>query len=219
MPCFVRYRNICCTSWQMFYNLLQWDLFSDFVVLLCICIICYHIWKAFIYYQLNFVLNSKSLCLLLKTCMVMVLLYCMVVLLCICLICLPYLKSFHLLPVKFRIEFKIALLTLKNLYGYAPTNLKFLINSRSVSARYCLRVNNDNWLLQTVTSLNFFRSQSMFSYALTRIWNSLPPSQREIETLHFFKKRLKTFYFNLFSLWGCYHQGVEPFQITVRVLV
>ena len=31
---------------------------------------------------------------------------------------LPYLKSFHLLPVKFRIEFKIALLTLKNLHGY-----------------------------------------------------------------------------------------------------
>ena len=65
---------------------------------------------------------------------------------------LPYLKSLHFLPVKFRIEFKIALLTHKSLHGYASTYLKNLINSRSVSARYSLRVNDDNRLLQTVTS-------------------------------------------------------------------
>ena len=75
---------------------------------------------------------------------------------------LPYLKSLHFLPVKFRIEFKIALITHKCLHGYAPTYLKNLINSCSVSERYSLRVNDDNWLLQTVTSLNFARSQSSF---------------------------------------------------------
>ena len=69
----------------------------------------------------------------------------------------PYLKSLHFLSVKFRIEFKIALLTHKCLHGYAPTYLKNLINSRSVSGRYSLRVNDDNWLLQTVTNLNFAR--------------------------------------------------------------
>ena len=89
---------------------------------------------------------------------------------------LPYLKSLHFLPVKFRI---------------APTYLKNLINSRSVSERYSLRVNDDNWLLQTVTSLNFARSQSMFSCASPKVWNSLPLSLREIETLSLFKKRLK----------------------------
>ena len=85
---------------------------------------------------------------------------------------LPYLKSLHFLPVKFRIEFKIALLTHKCLHGYAPTYLKILINSRSVSEKYSLRVNDDNWLLQTVTSLNFARSQSMFSFASPKVWNS-----------------------------------------------
>ena len=84
-----------------------------------------------------------------------------------------------------------------NLHGYAPTYLKNLINSRSVSERYSLRVNDDNWLLQTVTSLNFAISQSMFSYASPKVWNSLPLSLREIETLSLFKKRLKAFYFNL----------------------
>ena len=37
---------------------------------------------------------------------------------------LPYFKSLYFLPVKFHIEFKIALLTQKCRYGYAPTNLK-----------------------------------------------------------------------------------------------
>ena len=110
---------------------------------------------------------------------------------------LAYLKSLHFLPVKFHIEFKIALLTHKCVHGYAPSYLKNLINSRSVSARYSLRVNDDNWLLQTVTSLNFARSQSMFSYASPKIWNSLPLSLRKIETLYFFKKLLKAYYFNV----------------------
>ena len=110
---------------------------------------------------------------------------------------LPYLKSLHFLPVKFHIEFKIALVTHKCLQGYAPTYLKNLINSRSVLERYSLHVNDDNWLLQTVTSLNFARSQSMFSCASPKVWNSLPLSLRENETLSLFKKRLEAYYFNL----------------------
>ena len=37
----------------------------------------------------------------------------------------------------------------------------------------------------------------MFSYASPKLWNSLPLSLREIETLYLFKKRLKAYYFNL----------------------
>ena len=85
----------------------------------------------------------------------------------------------------------------KCLHGYAPTYLKNLIHSRSVSARYTLRVNDDNWLLQTVTSLNFARSQSMFLYTSPKVWNSLPLSLREIESLYLFKKRIKAYYLNL----------------------
>ena len=65
---------------------------------------------------------------------------------------LPYSKSLHFLLVKFRIEFKSAFLTHKCLHGYAPTYFQNLIYSRSVLTRYSLRVNDDNWLLQTVTS-------------------------------------------------------------------
>ena len=83
------------------------------------------------------------------------------------------------------------------LHGYAPTYLKNLFNSHFVLTRYTLRVNVDNWLLQTVTSLNFARSQSMFLYASSKIRNSLPLSLREIKTVYFFKQRLKAYYLNL----------------------
>ena len=81
----------------------------------------------------------------------------------------------------------------KCLHGYAPTYLKNLINSHSVSARYTLRVNDDNWLLQKVTNLNLARSQSMFLYASPKVWNSLPLFLREIEILYLLKKRLKAY--------------------------
>ena len=61
-----------------------------------------------------------------------------------------------------------------------------------------MRVNDDNnWLLQTVTSLNFVRSQSMVSFASPKVWNSLPLSLREIETLSLIEKHLEAFNFNL----------------------
>ena len=60
---------------------------------------------------------------------------------------LPSLKSLRFLPVKFRIEFKIALLTLKCLHGYASLYLKNFLHSRSALARCSLRVNDDDWLL------------------------------------------------------------------------
>ena len=82
---------------------------------------------------------------------------------------LPYLKSLVFLLVKYRIEFKIGLLTHKCLHGYAAIYSKNLINSRSVSARYSLRVGDDNWLLQTVTSLNLARFLSLFSYASLKV--------------------------------------------------
>ena len=37
----------------------------------------------------------------------------------------------------------------------------------------------------------------MFLYASPKVWNSLPPSLRETETLYLFKKRLKAYYLNL----------------------
>ena len=83
------------------------------------------------------------------------------------------------------------------LIGYAPTQLKNLINSHSVLARYTLPVNDDNWLLQTATNLNFATSQFLFLYVSSKVWNSLPLTLRKIEALYLFKKHLKAYYLNL----------------------
>ena len=94
---------------------------------------------------------------------------------------------------------KNKILAHKCLHGYAPTGtyLKNLINSHSVSARYSLRANDDNWLHQMVTSLNLTRSQFMFLYASPKVWNLLPLSLHQIETLYLFNKHLKAYYLNL----------------------
>lgn len=110
---------------------------------------------------------------------------------------LPYLKQLHILPIKYRIEFKIALLTHKCLHGNAPDYLKELIFSRSFSSRYNLRVNDDKWLLQNSSQLNYVKSESMFSFASPKIWNSLPLSLREIESVSLFKAHLKSPFFSM----------------------
>ena len=110
---------------------------------------------------------------------------------------LPFLKRLHILPVKFRIEFKIALLTHKCLHGNAPAYLRKLICPRFASTCYCLRVNNDKCLLQTMPHPSLVKSKSMFSLAAPKIWNFLPLSLREISSASLFKTHLKSYFFNI----------------------
>ena len=56
----------------------------------------------------------------------------------------------------------------KCLHGYAPTFEQFNQLSFCFGKIYTLLVNDDNLLLQTATTLNFAKSQSMFSYASPR---------------------------------------------------
>ena len=110
---------------------------------------------------------------------------------------LPFLKRLHILPIKFRTEFKIALLTHKCLHGNAPAYLRKLICPRFASTHYCLRVNHDKWLLQTMPHPSLVKSKSMFSFAAPKIWNSLPLPRREISSVSLFKTHLKSYFFNI----------------------
>ena len=108
-----------------------------------------------------------------------------------------FLKRLHILPIKFCIEFKIALLTHKCLHGNAPAYLRKLICPRFAPTRYCLRVNNDKWLLQTMPHPSLVKSKSMFSFAASKIWYSLPLSLRETSSVSLFKAHLKSYYLNI----------------------
>ena len=109
----------------------------------------------------------------------------------------PFLKRLHTLPIKFQIDFKIALLTHKCLHGNAPAYLRKLICPRFASTRYCMLVNNDKWLLQTMPHPSLVKSKFMFSFVALKIWNSLPLSPRETSSVSLFKAHLKSYFFNI----------------------
>ena len=103
------------------------------------------------------------------------------------------LASLHWLPVKARIEFKILLLTYKALNDQAPSYLKELI------VPYCpartLRSQNAGLLVTPRISRSRMGGRA-FSYQAPLLWNQLPVSVREVDTVSTFKSRLKTFLFD-----------------------
>ena len=105
----------------------------------------------------------------------------------------PVLASLHWLPVKFRIEFKILLLTYKALNNMAPSYLKELIVPYHPTR--ALRSQNSGLLVVPKVSKSRVGARA-FSYQAPLLWNHLPVSVQEADTLSTFKSRLKTFLYD-----------------------
>ena len=105
----------------------------------------------------------------------------------------PVLASLHWLPVKSRIEFKILLLTYKALNGQAPAYLQELVvpyyPSRTLRSL-------DAGLLVIPRVSKSRTGARAFSHQAPLLWNHLPVSVREADTLSIFKSKLKTFLFD-----------------------
>uniref|UniRef100_A0AAY4DRN7 Reverse transcriptase domain-containing protein n=1 Tax=Denticeps clupeoides TaxID=299321 RepID=A0AAY4DRN7_9TELE len=106
----------------------------------------------------------------------------------------PVLQSLHWLPIKFRIDYKILLLTYKALNGLAPQYMSELLVPyepprplRSMGAGSILVPK-----VQKVTA-----GSRSFSYRAPQLWNSLPVSVRDSDTVSVFKSNLKTYLFSL----------------------
>ncbi|KAI5606342.1 hypothetical protein C0J50_10100, partial [Silurus asotus] len=104
----------------------------------------------------------------------------------------PVLFSLHWLLIKSRIDYKTLLLTYKALNGLAPQYLSELLYQydpplllRSKSAGYLL-------VPQIMKTTAGGRS---FSYEAPQLWNSLPTSVQDSDTVSVFKSRLKTYLF------------------------
>ena len=98
------------------------------------------------------------------------------------------LSHLHWLPVLRRIQFKIALITYKTLSTDQPPYLSSLLHPYRPSRS--LRSANRNLLLIPPHTTNF--SRRAFSFTAPTLWNQLPTCIRESNTLHTFKRRLKT---------------------------
>ncbi len=106
----------------------------------------------------------------------------------------PVLSTLHWLPTKYRIDFKILLITYKALNGLAPQYLSELLSHYSPSRP--LRSQNSGHLIIPRITKSTAGGRS-FSYLAPKLWNNLPNTVREADTLCQFKSRLKTHLFNL----------------------
>ena len=103
--------------------------------------------------------------------------------------------TLHWLPVKQRIVFKIATLTFKCLTGQAPGYLQTLclpVSSSQPLARNRSASRGD--LIEPHCNTKRYGQRS-FRFAAASVWNSLPVSIRQEQSLYSFRKHLKTHLF------------------------
>ncbi len=103
----------------------------------------------------------------------------------------PVLTTLHWLPIK---QIKILLITYKALNGLAPQYLSELLSHYSPPR--AVRSQNSGHLIIPRISKSTAGGRS-FSYLAPKLWNNLPNTVREADTLCQFKSRLKTDLFNL----------------------
>jgi hypothetical protein len=102
----------------------------------------------------------------------------------------------HWLPIAARIQFKICLLTYKSLHGLAPQYITdFLKPVASVSRRSTLRSASNESLIIPATKTAF--GARAFSVTGPTYWNQLPETVKNAATVNTFKRRLKTYLFEL----------------------
>ncbi len=111
----------------------------------------------------------------------------------------PVLSTLYWLPIKHCIHFKILLITYKGLKGLAPQYLSELLSHYSPSRPLCSQ--NSGHLIIPRISKSTTRSRS-FSYLAPKLWNNLPNTVREADTLCQFKSRLTDL--NIRRILVCY---------------
>uniref|UniRef100_A0AAQ6IE93 Reverse transcriptase domain-containing protein n=1 Tax=Anabas testudineus TaxID=64144 RepID=A0AAQ6IE93_ANATE len=103
------------------------------------------------------------------------------------------LSTLHWLPVKFHIDFKILLLTFKALKGLALQYLSELLVSYDPPR---LLRSKDAGCLSVPRIMKTTAGGRAFSYKASKLWNSLPNSVQDSDTVSVFKSRLKTYLFS-----------------------
>ena len=104
----------------------------------------------------------------------------------------PVLCDLHWLPIRYRIHFKILLLTFKCLHGLAPKYLSDLLTV-SKPSRYNLRNHMGTLLTPASVKFKVTLGDRAFKSSAPKLWNSLPLSIRNIQSLNKFKAQIKTY--------------------------
>ena len=105
----------------------------------------------------------------------------------------PSLMDLNWLPVEYRIIYKILLLIYKAINGLSPRYISNLLSFCSSS--YSLRSYSKKLLQNPRSKLKSYGDRR-FSIAGPKLWNSIPASLRNTDSLNSFKKHLKTYLFH-----------------------
>ena len=104
-------------------------------------------------------------------------------------------KELHWLPVNFRIKFKVALLVFKCVNDVGPSYLSDILVKKPLTRT--LRSSADGLLLLVPRVKTESFGKRSFQYAAPSVWNSLPLSVRNSQSIDIFKKTLKTHFYGL----------------------
>ena len=111
----------------------------------------------------------------------------------------PLLRGLHWLSVKARIQFKILLITFKEIHLLSPKYLCDLITFKL----YLYNLRSSNSILLSMPAV---RSKTLgdraFMVAAPRLWNSLPKELRAITNVNSFKAHIKTYLFKTLYWWA-----------------
>ena len=116
----------------------------------------------------------------------------------------PALKELHWLPVMYRIKFKLALVMFTIHTHQCPDYLTDSVHPYSNNDPACYRLRSATGTNYSVPRTRTKFSDRAFSVAGPVVWNSLPVAVHHVDSLHSFKRRLKSHFFSLcFNDWQC----------------
>lgn len=104
----------------------------------------------------------------------------------------PVLRQLHWLPINQRIVFKVLLITLKIINGYAPSYLSSLLES--YKPKRALHSATKRLLIVPKSSTTTYGDRA-FSIAAPKLWNNRPDSIKYAETVKQFISLVKTYLF------------------------
>jgi len=102
----------------------------------------------------------------------------------------PLLRQLHWLPVRYRVDYKLAVMTYKVRTTATTTYL-----SRHLTLCQPARTLRSSDVPLLITRTEF--AKRAFQHSASTVWNSLPKSITNCDSLPVFKRRLKTYFFCL----------------------
>ena len=105
----------------------------------------------------------------------------------------PLLKSLHWLPVQYRIMFKMCTITYQALSSKQPSYLHTLLTP----IRKPIQLRSSTSDLLFVPKVNTNMGTRAFAVGAPTLWNMLPSSVKSVENIAKFRRRLKTYLYNL----------------------